>query len=189
MVACRFLLVDFGRLGGLVTLCALAGACGGEGTKGKLTRTQPTDDTVELRADWSYSSFKVDVSLTLITKVGSESCVSTGTLSVDEALSATKHYELAPTDCSALKLGDDGDIVLQGEVTGHDWADESLSVDTDKKVISLGPATGTDADGNAVTYLFTLSSPTCPDGSGCECPLLRRIANGQTLDLPLGRRC
>lgn len=178
-----------GRLGGLLSFGLLAWSCGGDEAKSKLTRTQTTDDTVELRADWTYESFKVDVALTLVTRVGTDSCVSTGALSVDDAVSAKKHYELMPTDCSVLELSDGGDIVLQGESTGYDWVNESLSVDTDKEVISLGPVTGTDADGNSVTYLFTLSSPHCADDSSCECPILRRIANGKNLDLSLGRRC
>jgi hypothetical protein len=66
---------------------------------------------------------------------------------------------------------------------------ESLSVNTDKEVISLGPATGTNAAGDAQTYTFTLSSPPCPDEPSCQCGVLRRIAGAMNLDLPLGKRC
>jgi hypothetical protein len=182
-------MTSLGRLGGLFLLGWLAGGCGGDETKSKLTRTEPTADGVELRADWSYESFQVDVSLTLITRVSPDSCVSSGALSVDEALSSKQHYDLPATPCDALELSAGGDIVVEGEVTGHDWADEPLSVDTDAKVISLGPVSTTDADGNAVTYRFTLSSSPCPDEPSCECGLLRRIANGENIDLQLSRRC
>ena len=182
-------MLELGRLGGLFLLGCLALGCGGDETRSKLTRTEPTDEGVELRADWKYESFEVDVSLTLITRVAPDSCVTTGALSVDEALSAKTLYDLPPTDCSVLELSDGGDIVLNGEPTGHDWANEPLSVDTDAKVISFGPVATTDADGNAVTYRFTLSSESCPDAPSCECGLLRRIANGKTVELSLSRRC
>jgi hypothetical protein len=181
-------MLGFGRLGGLLLLGSVAAGCA-DATGNKLTRTEPTDGGVELRADWSYESFKVDVSLTLSTRVASDACVSTGALSVDEALSAKTYYDLPPTDCGVLELSDGGDIVLEGEATGHDWADEALSVDTDAKVISLGPVTTTDADGNAVTYRFTLSSAPCPDAPNCQCGMLRRIANDATIEVPLSRRC
>lgn len=189
MVAAGERMTSFGRLGGLFLLGCLAGGCGGDETKSKLTRSEATDGGVELRADWTYESFQVDVSLTLITGVAPDSCVSTGALSVDEALSPKEHHDLQPTPCSELELSDAGDIVLQGEVTGHDWADEPLSVDTDAKVISLGPVSTTDGDGNAVTYRFTLSSGPCADDPSCKCGLLRRIANGETLELTLDRHC
>jgi len=183
--------IKVGRRNGLLVLVALlsAPACGGSKNTGKLTRSQPAPDTVELRGDWKYDSVEVDVKLTLISRTGPDGCTSIGTLSVDQALSSTMHYDLAPTDCAELELDDDGDIVLDGEPTGHDWTSESLSVDTGKKVITLGPVNLTDADGNAVSYSFTLSSPPCPDGSGCSCGVLRRIAGSANTDLSLGRRC
>jgi hypothetical protein len=138
---------------------------------------------------WPYASFKVDVTLTLVTRITPEGCVSTGSLTVNEALSATAHYALAATDCSELELTRDGDIVMRGEPTGHDWVAESLSVDTDKEVVSLGPATGTNADSEPQTYTFTLSSPPCPDQPDCSCGLLRRIGGSMNIDFPLGKRC
>jgi hypothetical protein len=56
-------------------------------------------------------------------------------------------------------------------------------------VITLGPATGTNADGNPQSYAFTLSSPPCPDQKSCSCGVLRRIAGAMRLELSLGRRC
>ncbi len=175
---------------GLVVLVALGVVgCGGSKDAGKLTLSHPAPDTVELRGDWKYDSVEVDVKLTLISRTGPDGCTSVGTLSVDQALSSTMRYDLAPTDCSELELTDDGDIVLDGDPTGHDWTSESLSVDTGKKVITLGPVKLTDGGGNAVSYSFTLSSPACADGSGCSCGLLRRIAGSANTELPLGRRC
>jgi hypothetical protein len=181
--------VRLGRWGGLVVAGAVALGCGEDADAGHLVVTKPNDDTTELRAEWPYASFKVDVTLTLVTRVTPEGCVSTGSLTVNEALSATTHYTLAPTDCSELELTRAGDIVMRGDPTGHDWVAESLSVDTDKEVVSLGPATGTNADGEPQTYVFTLSSPPCPDQPACKCGLLRRSAGSMNMDLPLGKRC
>jgi hypothetical protein len=174
--------------GGLPLLSALSLGCSDPDTSGHLTKTQ-NDHEVELRAEWTYTSFEVDVDLTVTTLVGSDSCASTGTLVVDDALSAKRTYSLPPTDCSELELTDGGDIVLQDDPTGHDWVNERLSVDTDAEVITLGPATLKDADGNDVSYRFTLSSPPCPDAPSCKCGILRRVAGTMTLDLSLGRRC
>lgn len=178
-----------GRWGGLVAVGSLVLGCGEDADSGHLVVTKPADDTTELRAEWPYASFKVDVTLSITTRLSPDGCVTTGSLTVDEALSAVAHYSLAPTDCSELELTQDGDIVMRGEPTGHDWVSESLSVDTDKEVISLGPATGTNLDGEPETYTFTLSSPPCPDQPSCKCGVLRRIAGGKNLDLSLGKRC
>ena len=178
-----------GPRGGVLLLSALALGCGGPDTNGRLTKTKGANDTVELRAEWTYGSFEVDVDLTLVTRVGPDSCVSVGTLTVDEALSAKTRYDLPSTDCSVLELSDTGDIVLQGQATEHDWVNEPLSVDTDAKIVTLGPATLTDADGNAESVRFTLSSPACADDPSCKCGLLRRTAGSMNLDLSLGKRC
>jgi len=167
----------------------LALGCAEDADTGRLVVTKPDDETTELRAEWPYTSFKVDVTLSITTRVSPEGCVTTGSLTVDEALSAVTHYALAPTDCSELELTPGGDIVMHAEPTGHDWVSESLSVDTDKEVISLGPAAGTNLDGEPQTYTFTLSSPPCPDQPACHCGVLRRSAGGMNLDLPLGKRC
>ena len=177
------------RGGGLLLLGVVALGCGGSETTGTLSKTHPTDDTVELRANWSYTSFKVDADLILVTRVGPDSCSSVGTLTVDDALSAKARYDLPPTDCTVLELTEGGDVVLHGDPTGHNWVNEPMSVDTDAEVITLGPATLTDADGNAVSVRFTLSSPPCPDMPSCKCGTLRRISGGVNLDLSLGRRC
>ena len=180
---------NLGRWGRLVAVGSLVLGCGEDADSGHLVVTKPDDDTTELRAEWPYASFKVDVTLSITTRVSPEGCVTTGSLMVNEALSPTTHYELAPTDCSELELTQAGDIVMHGEPTGHDWVSESLSVDTDKEVISLGPATGTNLDDEPQTYTFTLSSPPCPDQPACTCGVLRRIAGAKNLDLPLGKRC
>jgi hypothetical protein len=178
-----------GRWGGLLALGALTLGCGDDAGAGTLVVSKPTDDTTELRAHWPYSSFEVDVDLTLVTLHSPDGCLSNGALTVDEALSAATHYTLAPTDCMALELTAEGDIVLEGDPTHHDWVSESLSVNTDTEVISLGPATGTDADGASVTYTFTLSSPPCPDQPSCSCGVLRRTGGAASVELPLGKRC
>jgi hypothetical protein len=175
--------------GSALLLGALALGCGGPDTNGTLTKTTGPNGTVEVSAEWKYESFEVDVDLTLVTRFGPDGCVSVGALVVDDALSARAHYALPATDCSVLELTDTGDIVLQGEATGHDWVTEPLSVDTDAEVITLGPAALTDPDGNPESVRFTLSSPPCPDVPSCKCGLLRRIAGGMNLDLSLGRRC
>lgn len=146
-------------------------------------------DLVERRAEWTYRSFEVDATLVLVTRVTPESCISIGSLTVNDALSPKQLYELMPTECPMLELTESGDIVLQGDATGHDWSRESLSVDTDAEIITLGPVTLTNAEGLAASYRFTLSSPACPDDSACQCGLLRRIAGTMNLDLSLGRRC
>ncbi len=181
--------IPLGRRGGLVALAALAFGCGAEADPGRLTVTTPSDGTTELRAYWPYSSFEVDVTLTVVTRITPEGCSSTGTLTVDEALSSKSRYELAPTDCSALELTAEGDIVMHADPTRHNWVAETLSVDTDAEVVSLGPATGTDADGEPQTFTFTLSSPPCADQPACSCGLLRRSSGAMHLDLPLGKRC
>jgi hypothetical protein len=167
-------------------LCMLG--CEDDDASSRLDVTRK-DDTVQRRAEWTYRSFEVDVTLVFVTRVSPESCVSTGTLTVDDALSAKALYELLPTDCAELELTETGDIVLKGDPTGHDWSLESLSVDTDAEVVTLGPVTLENAEGQALSYRFTLSSPECPDDRDCSCGLLRRVAGTMNLDLSLGRRC
>jgi hypothetical protein len=177
------------RWGGLLALGALSWGCGDDASRGQLVVTKPADDTTEVRAHWPYASFEVDVDLLLVTRSSPEGCVSTARLTVDEALSSVTHYDLAPTACSELELTETGDIVVNADPTGHNWADESLAVDTDKKLIILGPAEGTDATGERMTYTFTLSSPPCPDQPECSCGVLRRSSSGGNVDLSLGKRC
>lgn len=179
-----------GRWGGLLALGALTLGCDGDDAgSGTLVVTRPTDDTTELRAHWPYTSFEVDVDLTLVTRISPEGCITTASLTVNEALSAPTHYDLAPTDCTELELTTTGDIVVMSDPTDHDWVAEALNVDTDKELISLGPAAGTNAEGQPVTYTFTLSSPACPGEPGCSCGVLRRSGGGVNLDLSLGKRC
>src|SRR5690349_9553674 len=134
-----------GRRGGLFVLALVGVACGDDDASSRLQVTRH-DDTVGRRAQWDYRSFEVDVVLTLVTRVDAESCTSTGTLTVDDALSSKARYDLAPTDCSELELTEQGDIVLKGAPTGHDWTLVSLSVDTDAEIITLGPVTLPDAE-------------------------------------------
>jgi len=178
-----------GRWGGLLALGAFTLGCGDDAGSGTLVVTKPTDDTTELRAHWPYTSFEVDVDLTLVTRISPEGCASTASLTVDEALSSPSHYSLPPTDCTELELTESGDIVVTGDPTGHDWTSEALDVNTDDEVIVLGPALCTNADGESVTYTFTLSSPPCPDDPDCSCGILRRSGGGMNLDLSLGKRC
>lgn len=177
------------RWGGLLAFSAFCLGCGDDASRGTLVVTKPSDDTTEVRAHWPYESFEVDVDLLLVTRTSPEGCTSTARLSVDEALSSVTHYDLAPTDCSELELTASGDIVVNEDPTGHNWADEPLAVDTDKKVIILGPADGTDATGEPATYTFTLSSPPCPDQPECSCGVLRRSSSSGNVDLSLGKRC
>jgi hypothetical protein len=169
-------------------LALLVVGCGGDDTSGHLDVTKH-DDFVERRAQWNYESFEVDVVLTLVTRVDAESCVSTGSLTVDEALSSKARYDLLPTDCVELELTEQGDIVLNGAPTGHDWSQESLAVDTDAELITLGPATLTNADGQTVGIRFVLSAPPCPDDPSCGCGVLQRFEGSMHVDLPLGKRC
>jgi hypothetical protein len=172
----------------VLALALLALGCEDDEADGRFDVTEQ-DNVVQRRAEWTYRSFEVDVTLILVTRVGPESCVSTGSLTVDDALSSKELYELLPTDCAELELTEQGDIVLRGDPTGHDWSAESLSVDTDAEVITLGPVTLANAEGQAQSYRFTLSSPECPDDRDCECGLLRRTAGTMNLDFSLGRRC
>jgi hypothetical protein len=178
----------FGRRCRVLALALLALGCEDDEADGRFDVTEQ-DNVVQRRAEWTYRSFEVDVTLILVTRVGPESCVSTGSLTVDDALSSKELYELLPTDCAELELTEQGDIVLRGDPTGHDWSAESLSVDTDAEVITLGPVTLANAEGQAQSYRFTLSSPECPDDRDCECGLLRRTAGTMNLDFSLGRRC
>jgi hypothetical protein len=179
---------SFGGIAGVLTASLLALGCEDDDASSRFDVTTK-GDVIERRAEWTYRSFEVDATLVLVTRVGTDSCVSIGSLTVDDALSSKERYELMPTDCPVLELTEAGDIVLKGDATGHDWTGESLSVDTDAEIITLGPVTLTNAEGRAESYRFTLSSPACPDDSACECGLLRRIAGTMNLDLSLGRRC
>ena len=164
-------------------------ACGGSETDNQL-EIMVRDDEVEYRADWTYRSFDVDVDLTLSTVERSETCRSTAKLVINDVVSATDTYELGATDCTALRLTDTGDIVLQGQSTAHDWSSEALKVDTERELILLGPvATGDPETGQATNFRFTLGAPPCSDNPDCDCGALRRYGGPAELSLDLGRRC
>jgi hypothetical protein len=163
--------------------------CGGPETEGEHAVLE-ADDGLVIESHWSYQSFDVDVDLWLATNLRPSECFTTATLRVNSVLSAADRYGLEPTECSTLELTQDGDIVLYEQPTGHRWADEALSVDTDDELIGLGPATVADpVSGEPVRVLFTLSAPPCSDDRDCSCGVLRRLSNAETLELPLGRTC
>ena len=146
------------------------------------------DDAGEARrvtAEWTYRSGEVDVDLTVITDYSGTGCVTTARLWVNEAAATPETHRLGDTECPVLALTEQGDLVLYGSPTGHDWSKEMLRVDTDRKHIELGPWTAPIA--GALTYRFTLSSSPC--GTGCDCPTLRRRAGSEESVLDLGRRC
>jgi hypothetical protein len=166
----------------------LVGCGGHESTSGLRVSTE--GDTTEFRAIWEYSSFEVDVVLSLVTAVSGEACTSSATLSVNDVVSATDHYELAPTECHVLRLDETGDIVMSEQPTAHDWTSEDLAVDTGREVMTLGPATVVSPEsGESVTYRFTLSNPVCADDADCKCAALDRFGGEARLTLPLGRKC
>lgn len=174
--------------GGLLWLGLVALGCGEDDASSRLDVTEH-DDVVERRAEWKYESFSVDVVLTFVTRVDAESCLSTGTLTVDDALSAKARYELAPTECGELELTETGDIVLKGAPTGHDWSLESLSIDTDAEIITLGPVSLPNAEGQVLSFRFALLAPPCPDDPSCDCGILQRFEGSLHTELSLGKRC
>jgi hypothetical protein len=172
----------------LATLAAVVAACGGSETDNQL-RVSPADDGLEYRAEWSYTSFEVDVELGFSTLEREASCSSTGALAINDVVSAERDYELVPTDCGLLRLTGGGDIVLHGQPTFHDWSAEELRVDTDRELIQLGPVTLADpVTGEPRALRFTIAAPPCPDDDDCECGALKRLG-GEELTLDLGRRC
>jgi hypothetical protein len=168
--------------------CVLLGCGGHEATSGLRISTE--GDTTEYRATWEYSSFEVDVVLSLVTAVSAEACSSSATLSVNDVVSATDRYELAPTECNVLLLDETGDIVMSEQPTSHDWTSEELAVDTGREVMTLGPTDVLSPEtGESVTYRFTLSNPPCADDADCKCAALDRFGGEARLTLPLGRKC
>lgn len=148
------------------------------------------DAGTDFRAVWTYRSFDVDVDLSLVTRVTEGDCSTTSHLAVNDALSGADSHDLAPTPCMTLRLGEDGDIVMDDSPTGVDWTGIDLAVNTDTEVISLGPASGTDAEtGEAVSYTFTISAPPCGDDPDCDCGVLRRLGGATPHSLGLGRVC
>jgi hypothetical protein len=168
---------------------SLVPACGGSETDSTLS-TRETEDGTLFESKWTYRSFEVDIDLSLGTRWNDAGCATSARLSVNDVVSARERYNLAPTECSVLRLTESGDIVLYELETGHNWANEELSVDTSDEVITLGPVTLADASsGEPVRYAFTLSAPPCPDDDDCNCGALVRHANGERSELPLGRKC
>ena len=139
---------------------------------------------VMARAIWDYRSNVVDVRIVLASTVELESCETEGRLVINEALAATDSYTLESMPCTELQLTNDGDLLIYGRGTGHDWTGEPLKVDTSSETISLGPWT---PEGEAVAYRFTLAAPEC--GGDCTCAQLTRRHGDEEVVLPLGRRC
>jgi hypothetical protein len=174
---------------GLLALSALTACREAPKATSDLVVTE-RDAGTDFRALWTYRSFDVDVDLTLVTRVTDEDCSTTSHLAVNDALSGADSHDLGATPCTTLRLGEDGDIVLDDSPTGVDWTAIDLAVNTDTEVISLGPARGTDPDtGEAVTYTFTISAPPCGDGTDCDCGMLRRSGGATAHSLGLGRVC
>jgi hypothetical protein len=178
------------ELGVVLALGLGAAGCSSDPEAASSLTVSKGDDGVDLRALWTYRSFDVDVDLSLVTRVAAEDCWTTSHLVVNDALSGADRHELAPTSCTTLRLGEDGDIVMDDAPTGVDWTRVDLTVNTDTEVISLGPESGTDpATGAALSYTFAISSPPCGDGTDCDCGVLRRTGGPTPHSLPLGRVC
>lgn len=164
-------------------------ACGDPSTRSGLEITEQGDAT-EFRATWEYSSFELDVDLSLTTLESPDVCTSGGSLVINDVVSATQRYALSPTDCALLRLDERGDIVMSEQPTGHDWTEEELKVDTDREIMTLGPVELTPLDSaQSDSYRFTLSDPPCPDDPECNCAALDRFGGEARLTLPLGRKC
>jgi hypothetical protein len=69
-------------------------ACGEPATRSGLEVSEHGDDT-EFRATWEYSSFELDVELSLVTLESEDSCSSGGSLVLNDVVSATERYTLA----------------------------------------------------------------------------------------------
>jgi hypothetical protein len=136
------------------------------------------------RAEWDYRSPEVDIDITLTTTESETSCETNARLVIDEALASSETYSLDALSCEKLQLSTDGDLVMFGLETGHDWSTEHLVVDTSAETIHLGPWTPAAGDAE---YSFTLSAPECDHD--CTCAKLVRSVGKQALTLPLGKRC
>jgi hypothetical protein len=177
------------ELGIVLAIAATCGCAEDPEASSTLTVTE-RDAGTDYRALWTYRSFDVDVDLTLVTRVLDPECSTTSHLSVNDALSGADGYDLASTPCTTLRLGADGDIVLDDSPTGVDWTSIDLAVNTDTEVISLGPARGADPEtGDPVTYTFSIAAPPCNDGTDCDCGVLRRAGGATAHSLALGRVC
>jgi hypothetical protein len=171
----------------MMLTCAIATGCGEARTASSLEQRMLDGGAgVELGAAWRYRSGKVDVDIHVLTTQGADSCSTSATLRIDEAVSGTTHYDMPDTDCSLLRIGADGDLVLRASPTGHDWSAEAIDVDSDQDMIRLGPWRD---EQSGITYRFALSSPECSDDSACECPKLERHADGAVSALEFARSC
>jgi hypothetical protein len=173
----------------LLVVGIAAFACADPDTDSQHQVSETADGTV-FESSWKYRSFDVDVDLWLATNQREDGCFTTATLRVNDVISAADTYGLEPTDCSELELSREGDIVLYQRATGHRWADEQLSVDTDDEVITLGPASISDPlSGEPASVRFTLSAPPCADDRDCDCGALIRHWDNARDEFPLGRTC
>jgi hypothetical protein len=178
------------EIGVVLAFAAATGGCGEDPKASSTLTITDRDAGTDYHALWTYRSFDVDVDLTLTTRLHEADCSTTSTLRVNDALSGAESYDLAPTPCTTLRLGPDGDIVMDDSATGVDWTSVDLAVNTDTEVISLGPARGADPEtGDTVDYTFSIAAPPCGDGSDCECGVLRRAGGPTPHALALGRVC
>jgi hypothetical protein len=171
-------------MAGLVLL--LASGCEGERTSSSLTVTEADGQMPEMiEASWRFESSEVDVGILLRTTLATP-CESIARVSVDEALDGVEIYRMPETACDVLRIDKDGDLVLFDDKTGHDWAHEPLDVNTDRRLIRLGPWIDR---ARRIEYLFELSAPKCEDDDDCQCPRLVRYANSEPLAFDLARVC
>ena len=120
---------------------ALLLGCGDPSTQNAFGVSERGGDT-EFRATWEYSSFELDVDLSLVTLESEDSCSSGASLVLNDVVSATERYTLAPTDCALLRLDEHGDIVMSEQPTFHDWTREELRVDKEGDVRDRTEDTG-----------------------------------------------
>ena len=116
------------RFAWCAVLFALLSGCGDTRTSSSLTLDQPANaepGTRRAQAHWQYRSPEVDVDIDLLSVETDSGCTSSAELRIDEALAGTDHYRMPDSDCATLQLTEEGDLVLHGAATGHDWAHEA----------------------------------------------------------------
>jgi hypothetical protein len=167
----------------------ISSGCGEATTHNSLAITAADDASaglVAVEARWSYRSSEVDIDIWLRTREGLDTCTSSAGVRVDKAIVGSELHRLGPIDCDEVRLSRDGDLIVLGASTGHDWSSEALDVDTDREIILLGPWRD---ESTGIDYRFALNSTRCPPQRGCECHALERRANAEVLSLQLGRTC
>jgi hypothetical protein len=161
-------------------LCVLLLACSDARTASSL-RVDVVDGGTAVSASWQYASSSVDVNVALVSTRTTE-CTTFTRLWIDKAASGADTYR-KELSCTELELTAQGDLVLLGEPTEHDWSIEPLEVDTASERVHLGPWQARQGE---PSYRFTLHSRPC---GNCECPELYRSKDGERIALALGRFC